>query len=116
GQVGQGLLQRGQTAEYSRGLQPVTIVDRRVPGNERSCIDRVRNPGLRGCDDTFADRQVPGDADLAGERDAVLERRAAGDADLRRDQRVAPDLHAVRHLHEVVDLAAGADARLADPR
>ena len=33
----------------------------------------------------------PGDADLAGERDAVLDRRAAGDADLRGEQHVAAD-------------------------
>ena len=40
--------------------------------------------------------------------------RAAGDADLRGEQHVPADRHAVRDLHEVVDLGAGADARLAD--
>ena len=41
---------------------------------------------------------------------------AAGDADLRREQHALADGDAVRNLHEVVDLGAGADARLADRR
>ena len=42
--------------------------------------------------------------------------RAAGDADLRGEQHPLPDGHAVGDLHQVVDLRAGADARLADGR
>ena len=37
-----------------------------------------------------------------------------GDADLRRHQHVAADGDAVGNLHEVVDLRAGLDSRLAD--
>src|SRR5262249_16346668 len=48
------------------------------------------------------------------QRYVVFKRAAAADADLRRQQPVAPDGHAVRDLHQVVDLAAGADARLAE--
>ena len=40
--------------------------------------------------------------------------RAAGDADLRGEQHVASERDAVRDLDEIVDLGAGADARLAD--
>ena len=56
------------------------------------------------------------DADLAAEHHVVADLGAAGDADLRRHQHVAPDAHAVRDLHQVVDLGAGLDARLADRR
>ena len=64
--------------------------------------------------DALAERQVAGDAHLPRQHDVVLDRRAAGDADLRGQQRPAPDRDAVRDLHEVVDLRARADARLAD--
>ena len=47
---------------------------------------------------------------------AVLDRRAAGDADLGREQDVAPDGDAVRHLDQVVDLGAGTDPRLSHCR
>ncbi len=55
-------------------------------------------------------------ADLARERDAVLDGRAARDADLRGEQDVPADRHAVRDLHEIVDLAPGADPRRPDRR
>ena len=79
-------------------------------------IDRVRDAGLRRRDHALADRDVAGDADLPGQRHVVFDRRAAGDADLRREQHVAADRDAVRDLHEVVDLGAGADPRLANGR
>ena len=59
-------------------------------------------------------RQVARDAHLPRQHHVVVDRRAAGDADLRGEQRPAADRHAVRDLHEVVDLGARADARLAD--
>ena len=46
----------------------------------------------------------------------ILDDAAAGDADLRREQHVPPHADAVRDLDQVVDLRAGADARLADGR
>ena len=56
------------------------------------------------------------DANLAAELDAVANHGAAGDADLRREQYVPAKDHAVRNLHEVVDLRARLDPRLADRR
>ena len=56
------------------------------------------------------------DPDLPAEHHVVADLRAAGDADLRRHQHVASNRHAVRDLHEVVDLGARLDARLPDGR
>ena len=65
-------------------------------------------------DDTPSDRQVPAHAHLPAEHHVVADFGAAGDADLRGHQHVASDGDAVGDLHEVVDLRAGLDARLAD--
>ena len=55
-------------------------------------------------------------AGLPPHHDVVLDDRAAGDADLRRHQHATADGDAVRDVHEVVDLRARADPRLADRR
>src|SRR5688572_25537447 len=59
---------------------------------------------------------MTGDADLTRKHDATTDAGASGNADLRGDQRVLANLNAVRNLHEVVDLRAGAYAGLPDRR
>ena len=82
-----------------------------APGRDVFCHRRL------GADHhARAQPDVPGRARLPRHHHVVVEHRAAGDADLRREQDVAADPHAVGDLHEVVDLGAGADARLADRR
>ena len=66
--------------------------------------------------DAVANRHMTGHTDLPAEHHAVADHGAAGDADLGRQQRVLPDRDAVGNLHEVVDLGAGLDPRLAHRR
>ncbi len=80
-------------------------------------IDRVRNAGLRGRDHALADPQVAGDADLPGQHDVVFDARCCRRCrPAPRSSTRSPTRDAVRDLHQVVDLGAGADARLADRR
>ena len=60
-----------------------------------------------------ADRDMIGDADLAAHHDEISHLRAAGYAGLRGDHAVPPDADVVRDLHEIVDLGALADDRVA---
>ena len=59
---------------------------------------------------------MAGDADLPRQNHVVFDDRAARDADLRGEQHAAADADAVRDVHQVVDLRAGANPRLADRR
>src|SRR5262249_53543237 len=58
-----------------------------------------------------ADLDVAHDADLAGQHHVVAQDGATRDAHLRDDDAILPDLHVVRDLDQVVDLAARADPR-----
>ena len=110
------LLHRRQVAEHHRRFPPVGVRERGRTGDERAGLHRLQHRALRADDDLVADRDVPGHATLPRHHHVVADRRAAGDADLRREQHAAADRHAVRDVHQVVDLRAGADARLADRR
>ena len=92
------------------------MLDGRVTGDERPGVDRSQDGALRPDDRALSDADVAGDAGLTRHHDVVLDDGAAGDADLRGEQRAAADRHAVRDVHEVVDLRSRADARLADRR
>ena len=113
-EVGHELLELGQLAKHGGRAQPVAVGDCRIAGDERPGVDRVGDAGLRRGNHALADRDVAGHADLPGQRHVVFNRHTARHADLRRQQHVAADGDAVRDLHEVVDLGAGADARLAN--
>src|SRR5262249_31151218 len=106
----------GQTADDGLRLPPFTVGDPWIAGAERSGLDVARHAGLAARDRALADPNVTVDADLPGQRDLVFDHGAAGDSDLRREQRARPDADAVRDLHEVVDLGARLDPRLADRR
>ncbi len=70
--------------------------------------------GLTDGDHAPPDGEMAADPHLPAEHDVVANLRAPRDADLRGHQHVAPDDDAVGDLHEVVDLRARLDARLAD--
>ena len=91
--------------------------DRRIAGDELARLDRVGDAASapsrsRPCRCAGGRRRRPARASITS---SSIDR-AAGDADLRGQQHAAADRDAVRDLHEVVDLRAGADPRLADRR
>ena len=81
----------GSRRKIAEDFSQSRLGTRGIPGDERPGCDGVRDAGLRRRNRARADRDVAGDAHLAGERDVVLELGAAGDADLRGEQHVRPD-------------------------
>src|SRR4029079_7902675 len=73
---------------------------------------RIRNPGLRRCNCSFAHGDVTRYANLSSERDRLLDRAAAGDPHLRGEQDDPPNRDTMSDLDQIVDLGAGADPGL----
>ena len=59
---------------------------------------------------------VTGDTHLSGKNDVVADMRRAGKTDLGTEQGIFAHRGAVADLHQVIDLAAAPDPRLADAR
>src|SRR5581483_7514702 len=72
--------------------------------------------GLGGEDGPGADGHVIGDSHLAGQHRTVADAGRAGDADLGYQDHVLAHVAVVPDLHQVVDLGAAADDRLAEGR
>ena len=102
--------------EHHLRLPPRQILDRRTAAHELPLVDRLRDPALRAGHRAAPDANVSDDAHLPSHDDVVFDHRAAGDPDLRGQQHAPPDRDAVRDVDQVVELAAGADARFADRR
>src|SRR5439155_5233970 len=87
-------LRRGRRAEHA-------LAGGHVLGHARLAADHG----------PVADVHVADDADLTGHHDVIARTTRARDAHLADEQVVPADLAVVAHLHEVVDLGAGPDAR-----
>jgi hypothetical protein len=74
----------------------------------------AEHAGLRAKFRAVPDRVMARYAHLPGEEAPVADARRPGNPHLGHDQAQLPDLHVVRHLHEVVDLGAGADHGVID--
>src|SRR5881628_3128578 len=79
-------------------------------------VEIGRHARLRADQCAVADAHVVCDPDLPGQHHAASDARAAGDADLGDEDRVLADLHVVSELHEIVELGAAADDRVAEGR
>ena len=69
---------------------------------------------LRGDHCAVADTDVVGHADLSAKHYAIAELARAGDADLRDDQAAFSNDNIMRDLHEIINLCACADNRIAE--
>src|SRR5690606_4177711 len=97
-----------------RGLAPVFLdVPGRCPKKLRTRRPALGYPCPAIDDGSGADGEVPAGTGAAPEQDAVLQNRRSRKAGLRGDQAVASNPAVVADLHEVVDLAAFADHRIA---
>src|SRR5262245_12604023 len=75
---------RRQLAVDGGRLQPLPMINRWIPGNVPSRIDRVRDPGLGRRQDAFSEPDMVGDTDLSRKDHVVFDDAAPGDPDLRR--------------------------------
>ena len=90
------------------------MIDRRSAADDGPGRHVSRDPALRRNDRAIADLAVTHHSHLPGENHILAHVGRTGEADLRRQQRVFANARAVAHLHQIVDLYAAADVRLAN--
>ena len=103
-----------ELVEAGGGFEPVGIVDGGGAGHDLSGGDVPADAGLGGDHDAVADGVVAGACGLTGEDDIFSDPGGAGEADLRAEEGIFTDGAAVADLDEVIYFGSSANAGLAD--